>query len=132
MKRNAIIYAIGILALAGFAVSVIAGFNVGQAQGIAAGRRGRDHTRVLEKVTAGLNLSADQRAQVEPFIADAAPQLSAIEADARKKRYGVVDETLARIRPVLTPEQQRKLDELQNARTDLHAAKDKVRELTKR
>ena len=29
MKRNAIIYAIGILALAGFAVSVIAGFNVG-------------------------------------------------------------------------------------------------------
>ena len=77
-------------------------------------------------------MSADQRAQVEPFIADAAPQLSAIEADARKKRYGVVDETLARIRPALTPEQQRKLDELQNARTDLHAAKDKVRELTKR
>jgi len=132
MKQNLIIFAIGALLLSGFAVSVIAGFNMGQAQGMAAGRHGRDHTRVLEKVTTGLNLNANQRAQVEPLLVDAGPQLSAIEADARKKKYGVVDGTLAKIRPVLTPDQQRKLDELQKAREDLHAAKDKVRELTMR
>ncbi len=132
MKQNLIIFTIGALVLAGFAVSVIAGFNVGQTQGIAAGRHLRDHTRILEKVTTGLKLNADQRAQVEPFLVDAGPQLSAIEADARKKKYGVVDSTLAKIRPVLAPDQQRKLDELQKAREDLHAAKDRVHELTSR
>lgn len=132
MNKNLIIVSIAVLVLAGFAVSVIAGFNVGQAQGIAAGRHLRDNTRIIEKVTMGLNLSAEQRAQVEPFIVDAGPQLNAIEADARKKKYGVVDDTLAKIRPVLTPEQQRKLDELQKARDELHAAKDKVYELTNR
>ena len=132
MKQNVIIFAIAALLLAGFAVSVIAGFNMGQAQGIAAGRHLRDHTRILDKVTAGLKLSAEQRAQVEPLIDDAGPQISAIEADARKKKYGVIDSTLAKIRPVLTPEQQRKLDELQKAREDLHAARDRVHELTAR
>ncbi|HEY6069901.1 MAG TPA: hypothetical protein VIU85_00905 [Chthoniobacterales bacterium] len=132
MKQNAIIFVIGGLVLSGFAVSVIAGFNMGQTQGIAVGRHVRDHTGILEKVTMGLNLSAEQRAQVDPFIIDAGPQLSAIEADARKKKYGVVDNTLAKIRPLLTPEQQRKLDELQKAREELHAAKDKVHQLTAR
>jgi hypothetical protein len=130
MNKNLIIVTIAVLVLAGFAVSVIAGFNVGQAQGIAAGRHLRDHTRILEKVTMGLKLSGEQRAQVDPLIVDAGPQMSAIEADARKKKYGVVDDTLAKIRPMLTAEQQRKLDELQKAREELHAAKDKVHQLT--
>ena len=130
MKQNLIIFAIGALVLAGVAVSVVAGFNMGQAQGIAAGRHFRDHTRSLEKATMGLNLTAEQRAQVDPIIVDAGPQISAIEADARKKKNGVVDNTLTKIRPVLTTEQQRKLDELQKAREEMHAAKDKVRALT--
>jgi hypothetical protein len=71
-------------------------------------------------------------AETEPVIAGAGLQISAIEANARKKRHEVVDNALSQIRPVLTPDQQKKLDELQKARDDLHAAKDKVHALTSR
>jgi Spy/CpxP family protein refolding chaperone len=130
MKQNLILFVIGALVLAGFAVSVIAGFNVGQAQGITAGRHWRDHAFALEKATMALNLTADQRGQVEPFVVEAGPRITAIEADARKKKHDVIDNTLAQIRPLLTPDQQKKLDELQKAREDLHDAKDRVRALT--
>jgi flagellar motility protein MotE (MotC chaperone) len=130
MKQNLIIYAIGFLVVAGFAISVLAGFNVGHAQGIAAGRHWRDNAFALEKATMALNLSADQRARVDPFVVEAGPRLTAIEADARKKKHDVIDNTLAQIRPLLRPEQQKKLDELQKAREDLHSAKDRVRALT--
>jgi Spy/CpxP family protein refolding chaperone len=130
MKQNLILFVIGALVLAGFAVSVIAGFNVGQAQGITAGRHWRDRAFALEKATMALNLTADQRGQVEPFVVEAGPRITAIEADARKKKHDVIDNTLAQIRPLLTPDQQKKLDELQKAREDLHDAKDRVRALT--
>src|SRR3989442_619688 len=116
MKQNLIMFGIGVLLVAGFAVSVIAGFNVGQAQGIAAGRHWRDQAFALEKAAMALNLSTDQRGRVEPFIVDAGPRITAIEADARKKKHDVIDNTLAQIRPVLTPDQQKKLDDLQKAR----------------
>jgi len=130
MKQNLILFAVGVLLVAGFAVSVIAGFNAGQAQGIAAGRHWRDQAFALEKVVMALNLSADQRARVEPLIADAGPRMTAIEADARTRKHDVIDNTLLQIRPLLTQDQQRKLDDLQKAREDLHNAKDRVRALT--
>ena len=130
MRQNLIIFAIGVLVLAGFGVSVIAGFNVGQAQGIAAGRHWRDNAFALEKATMALNLSADQRARVEPLVLEAGPRITGIEADARKKKHEVIDNALAQIRPLLMPDQQKKLDDLQKAREDLHSAKDRVRALT--
>jgi hypothetical protein len=130
MKQNLIMFAIGVLLVAGFAVSVIAGFNVGQAQGIAAGRHWRDQAFALERVAIALNLGAEQRARVEPFIVDAGPRMTAIEADARKRKHEVIDNTLLQIRPLLTQDQQKKLDDLQKAREDLHNAKDRVRALT--
>jgi hypothetical protein len=130
MKQNLILFAIGVLLVAGFAVSVIAGFNVGQAQGIAAGRHWRDQAFALEKVVMALNLSAEQRASVEPFIIDAGPRMTAIEADARQRKHDVIDNTVVKIRPLLTQDQQKKLDDLQKAREDLHNAKDRVRALT--
>jgi hypothetical protein len=77
-----------------------------------------------------LNLSADQRGKVEPFIVDAGPRMTAIEADARKRKHDVIDNTFLQIRPLLTQDQQKKLDELQKAREDLHNAKDRVHALT--
>ncbi len=130
MKQNLILFAIGVLLVAGFAVSVIAGFNVGQAQGIAAGRHWRDQAFALEKVVMTLNLSAEQRSSVEPFIVDAGPRMTAIEADSRQREHDIIDNTLVKIRPLLTQDQQRKLDDLQKAREDLHNAKDRVRALT--
>jgi len=130
MKQSVIMFVIGALVLAGFAFSVIAGFNVGQAQGITAGRHWRDQAFALEKATMALTLSAEQRAQVEPFVVEAGPRITAIEVDARKKKHDVIDSTLAQIRPLLTPDQQKKLDDLQKAREDLHSAKDRVRALT--
>jgi len=70
-----------------------------------------------------LKLNPDQLAEAEPVIAGAGPQISAIEANARKKKHEVIDNALSQIRPVLTPDQQKKLDELQKARDDLHTAK---------
>jgi Spy/CpxP family protein refolding chaperone len=132
MNKNLLFYAIGILVIAGFALSVIAGFNVGQAHGIATGRHWRDRGYILQRVATGLNLTPEQRAKFEPLVAEADPQLSAIEADARKKGSEVIDGALGQIRPMLTQEQQKKLDELQDARRDLHTARDRVRSLTMR
>src|SRR5260370_39688888 len=130
MKQNLILFAVGVLLVAGFAVSVIAGLNVGQDQGIAAGRHWRDQAFALEKVVMVLNLSTEQRARVEPFIVDAGPRMTAIEADARKRKHDVIDNTLVQIRPLLTQDQQKKLDDLQKAREDLHNAKHRGRALT--
>jgi len=132
MKQSPVLFSIGLLLVAGFAVSVIAGFNVGQANGIAAGRHWRDHEFTLEKATVALNLTPGQRAKAEPFISDARPRIVSIEAESRRKRHEVVDNALTGIRPLLTPDQQKKLDDLQKARQDLHAARDTVRALTER
>src|SRR5207253_9847231 len=118
MKQNLIIFAIGVLVLAGFGVSVIAGFNVGQAQGIAAGRHWRDNAFALEKATMALNLSADQRARVEPLEVEAGPRITVIEPDARQKKHEVTDNALTQIRPLLKLDQQKKLYASQNCRQD--------------
>jgi Spy/CpxP family protein refolding chaperone len=112
------------LVVACFSIAVIAGFNVGQAHGMAASWHDRPHS--LEKVMMALRLPAEQMAKAEPVIAVAHPRIYAIESDARKKKREVIQNALSQIRPILTPDQQMKLDELQAAREDLHSARDKV------
>jgi Spy/CpxP family protein refolding chaperone len=106
MKRNILtLAAVGLIALGGFALV--------QAQGPRGGG-GRGHR--LEQLTEGLNLTPDQQAKVQPLIDQAKPQIAQIHREATQKTRAVITSTASQIRPLLTPEQQKKLDENQNAR----------------
>ena len=92
---------------------VFSGFSVVQAQNPRGGGA-REHR--LEQLTEGLNLTPDQRAKVQPLIDQAKPQIAEIHREAMQKIKSVITSTVSQIRPLLTPEQQKKLDENQNAR----------------
>jgi len=105
MKRNFLtLTAVGLIVLGGFAVV--------QAQGHH-GDGARGHG--LERLTEGLNLTPDQQAKVQPIINQAQPQIAAIHREAMQKMKAVVENTASQIRPLLTPEQQKKLDDNQKA-----------------
>ena len=132
MRQNGIVYLIGVFVVAGFAVAIVAGFNLGQSEGMATGRLWRDHGYTLEKATFGLNLDAEQRAKVQSVIDETSPRLATAEADALNRRHEIIDNALAQIRPILTPDQQKKLNELQKARDDVHSARDRLHVLIDR
>jgi Spy/CpxP family protein refolding chaperone len=80
------------------------------------GRGGGNRHGVLEKTTEGLNLTPEQRAKVQPIIDQTSPQIQIIRRDAEQKIKTLVDNAVAQIRPMLTPEQQKMLDESQRQR----------------
>jgi len=103
MKRNFLtLAAAGLIALGGFAVV--------QAQGRHGGG-GRGHG--LEQITEALNLTPDQQANVQPIIDQARPQIAAIHRECMQKMKAIMASTASQIRPLLTPEQQKKLDDNQ-------------------
>jgi Spy/CpxP family protein refolding chaperone len=106
MKRN-------FLTLVTAGLIVLGGFSVLQAQNP---RGGGAKGHRLEQVTDGLNLTPDQQAKVQPLIDQAKPQISDIRRQAMEKIKSVITSTASQIRPLLTPEQQKKFDENQNAR----------------
>jgi Spy/CpxP family protein refolding chaperone len=79
------------------------------------GGRGHRHNS-LEQVTENLNLTPEQKAKVQPIIDQAKPQIESIRREAMQKTKAVTDNAMAQIRPMLTPDQQKKLDEAQNSR----------------
>jgi len=105
MKRN-------FLTLAAAGLIVLGGFSVAQAQNP---RGGGARGRGLEQLTEGLNLTPDQQAKVQPLIDQAKPQIAEIHREAMQKIKAVITSTASQIRPLLTPEQQKKLEENQNA-----------------
>ena len=105
MKRNS-------LTLAAAGLIVLGGFSVALAQNPRGGSGGHR----LEQLIEGLNLTPDQQAKVQPLINQAKPQIAEIHREATQKIRSIVTSTVSQIRPLLTPEQQKKLDENQNAR----------------
>jgi protein CpxP len=80
----------------------------------------------FEKLTEKLDLTDDQKAKVQPIVDQAKPQIEAIHRDAMQKTKTIMDNTMAQIRPLLTPEQQQKLDSMQKEHGDMgHARKEK-------
>ncbi len=79
------------------------------------GRGGRHHD-MMEKMTESLNLTSDQKTKIDPILQEAKPKLEQIHRDAMEKSKAVMDEMKAKIRPLLTPEQQKKMDEMKNDR----------------
>ena len=104
--------AISALSLGGFAIAQTpTGDNPEQP------RRGRgDGLRhgVLETMTDRLYLTPDQKTKVQPIIDQTNPQIQAIRRDAEQKIKALVDTAVTQIRPILTPEQQKILDESQH------------------
>jgi Spy/CpxP family protein refolding chaperone len=70
----------------------------------------------IERITDQLNLTPDQKAKAQPIIDQARPQIENIRREAMQKMKAVMDNAVAQIRPLLTPEQQKKLDEVKNER----------------
>ena len=69
-----------------------------------------------------LNLTPDQQAKVKALFDQARPQIIAIHKDAMQKTQAIMDNTMSQIRPILTPDQQKKFDAMQKARQDMHNA----------
>jgi|SRR6516164_144681 Spy/CpxP family protein refolding chaperone len=118
MKRN-------FLTLIAASLIVLGGFVVVQAQGR---HGGGARERGLERLTEGLNLTADQQAKVQPIIEQAQPQIAAIRREAMQKMKAVADNTASQIRPLLTPEQQKRLDDNLNARQGRMKARNEPRD----
>jgi Spy/CpxP family protein refolding chaperone len=113
MKRNVLtLVAAGAIALGGFVVV--------QAQpGPGGGGRCHGHGFGLQGITEKLNLTSDQQTKVQPIIDGAKPQIAAIHQEAMQKMKTVMDSTVSQIRPLLTPDQQKKLDDIQKAHQDM-------------
>ena len=124
MKRNVLtLVAAGAIALGGFAVV--------QAQpGPAGGGRGHGHGFGLQGITEKLNLTSDQQTKVQPIIDGAKPQIAAINQEARQKMKTVMDSTISQIRPLLTPDQQKKLDDIRKAHQDMMNAHKELHDAT--
>lgn len=92
--------------------------------------RGKHHLRghgkhhmTLERLSEDLDLSADQKAKVQPIVDQARPQIRAIHEEAKQKAKAMMDNTMTQIRPLLTPAQQQKLDAMQKAHEDMRKAR---------
>jgi Spy/CpxP family protein refolding chaperone len=120
MKRNFLTFAAaGLIVLGGFAAVQAQGRHGGGARG-----------RGVEQLTEGLNLTPDQQAKVQPIINQAQPQIAAIHREATQKMKAVMASTASQIRPLLTPEQQKKLDENQKSRQGKMRARKAPRDAT--
>ena len=103
--------AIGVLSI-GTAIAQVSPAGPPENRG-GGGGRGHRHNS-LEQVTE--NLTPEQKAKVQPIIDQAKPQIESIRREAMQKTKAVTDNAMAQIRPMLTPDQQKKLDEAQNSR----------------
>ncbi len=117
MKRQLIILAIATALALGSLGSVDA-----QGTDDAKGRKGghghhggRAGGNPMEHLTKPLNLTPDQQAKVQPLVDKATPEITAIHRQAMQKTKAIMDRTMDQIRPMLTPEQQQKLDSMKQA-----------------
>jgi Spy/CpxP family protein refolding chaperone len=116
MKRNMLtLVAAGAIALGGFVVA--------QAQAGGGFACAHGHGVGLRHLTEQLDLTSDQETKVQPILDAAKPQIAAIHQEAMQKAKGIMDSTLSQIRPLLTAEQQKKLDAIQKAHQDMMNAR---------
>jgi hypothetical protein len=126
MKRNLLaVTAAGAIALGGFIIT--------QAQadpGSACGHG--NHAFGLHDLTGKLNLTADQQTKVQPILDATKPQLAAIHQEAMQKTKNVMEGAVSQIRPILTADQQTKLDAIQKAHQDMMNAAKELHEATQK
>ena len=123
MKRNLLaVVAAGAIALGGFIITEAhAGSGFGCAHGHAFG---------LQGLTDKLDLTAEQQTKVQPILDQTKPQIAAIHQEAMQKMKSVIEGAVSQIRPLLTPEQQKKLDSIQKAHQDMMNAQKELHDAT--
>jgi Spy/CpxP family protein refolding chaperone len=110
---------------------------MGQAQDPAAKDNDRPHRwqhkrgNPMEHLTKALDLTPDQQAKIQPIIDQAKPQIKAARQESRQKVQAIRENTMAQIRPILTPAQQQKFDALKKAREDMRKAREEMRDAMK-
>jgi len=115
MKRKLLaVVAAGAIALGGF---VIVQAQPGPGHGGFGG--GHGHAFGLRGIADKLDLTSEQQTKVQPILDQAKPQIAAIHQEAMQKAKTVFDGTLSQIRPLLTADQQKKLDVIQKAHQDM-------------
>src|SRR5213595_1439541 len=113
MKRN-------VLALTAAGAIALGGFVVVQAQpGPGGAGHWHGHAFGLRGIADKLDLTSEQQTKVQPILDQAKPQIAAIHQEAMQKAKTVIDSTLSQIRPLLTADQQKKLDAIQKAHQDM-------------
>jgi Spy/CpxP family protein refolding chaperone len=83
------------------------------------GRGGRNHD-MLARMTERLNLTPEQKTRIQPIVDQAKPKIAAIHQEAMQKSKAVLDEAMTQIRPMLTLEQQKQLEDMHNDRRGGH------------
>jgi Spy/CpxP family protein refolding chaperone len=78
-----------------------------------------------------LGLTDDQKAKVQPIIDQTRPQIAAIHKEAMEKMHAVMENAGNQIRPLLTPEQQTKLDAMKKAHEDMRKAQEAMEDAKK-
>jgi len=82
-------------------------------------------------MTETLKLTPDQQAKAQPILDQAKPQIVAIHQEAMQKTKAVMEKTMSQIRPLLTPEQQQKLDNMGKTHEDMRNAQKEFHDTTK-
>ncbi len=88
----------------------------GPQRGESGGSHGGMRHDPMERMTERLNLTPEQKTKIQPILDEAKPKIEAIHREAMQKTKSLMKETAAQIRPMLTPEQQKTLDEAKNDR----------------
>jgi len=132
MKQNlpnvAVLGVLTAIVVGGLAVAAVTGFTVGQNQSVTSTRSHWScDEAMLERLPTTLNITVGQMDNFRRIKDRAEPQLVAIRLDARQKKQAIMDATISEISGLLTPEQLKKLDDLQKAREEARRAKRKLR-----
>ncbi len=85
----------------------------------------------VEHLTKALDLTPEQQAKIQPIFDAAKPQMKAAREESRQKVQAIRENTMAQIRPILTPAQQTKFDAMKKAREDMRKARQEMREAAK-
>jgi periplasmic protein CpxP/Spy len=102
-----------LISLTAFTALALGGAAFGQGNDNPRGHRGMRHDP-MERAIEQLNLTPDQKAKVQPVLDEAKPKMEQIRRDAMQQSKAVMDDAFAKIKPLLTADQQTKLEELKN------------------
>lgn len=86
----------------------------------------------LEHLSEKLDLTAEQKARVQPIVDQTKPQIAAIHQEAMEKMRAIMENAGAQIRPLLTPQQQEKFDAMKKAHEDMHKAMQEMHDADKK
>jgi Spy/CpxP family protein refolding chaperone len=86
----------------------------------------------FDHISDTLNLTAEQKAKVQPIVDQMKPQIEAIHREAMEKMRAIMESTGAQIRPLLTPQQQGKFDAMKKAHEDMRKAMQEMHDAEKK